>query len=212
MNRKIGNFEFTADQIMTLNPLLVIFLVLFFDRVVYKTLDSLNITPAPLKRIGVGFLFTVGSFVSAALVELFVVRNDGTVHVAWQLPQYILLCIGEVLVSVTSLELAYSQAPSSMKSFMQSYYLLTVSVGNIIVVAVASFGLPKTIVYRQVYEFLFFAGLMLAAFILFVLLSRTFKYRKLIPVEQSPVIEEELQQVEEEEQVVTTTAVVEEEY
>ncbi|XP_045358181.1 solute carrier family 15 member 2 isoform X3 [Leopardus geoffroyi] len=60
--------------------------------------------------------------------------------IAWQLPQYALVTAGEVMFSVTGLEFSYSQAPSSMKSVLQAAWLLTVAVGNIIVLVVAQFS------------------------------------------------------------------------
>lgn len=39
MNRKIGSFELGSDQITTLNPVLVIGLVIVFDRFVYKGIN-----------------------------------------------------------------------------------------------------------------------------------------------------------------------------
>lgn len=41
------------------------------------------------------------SFVCAAIVETFVRMRPHQVHVAWQIPQYVLLSVGEILVSVT---------------------------------------------------------------------------------------------------------------
>ena len=35
---------------------------------------------------------------------------------AWQLPQLVLISFAEILVSVTGLELAYSQAPPDLRS------------------------------------------------------------------------------------------------
>jgi len=206
MNRKVGSYEFTSDQITTLNPLMVIFLVIIFDRVIYRGLNAIGMTPRPLKRIGVGFLFTTASFICAALVEVAIVKRGTKVHVAWQVPQYLLLCIGEVLVSVTGLELAYSQSPKKMKGFMQSFYLLTVSVGNMIVVAVASSSVfPKSVKLRQAYEFLFFSGLMLIGFGIFLFLARSFRYRKVRPAN-----EQQQQQQEEEQQTNYGDQVIEE--
>ncbi|XP_036098714.1 solute carrier family 15 member 2 [Molossus molossus] len=62
------------------------------------------------------------------------------VSIAWQLPQYVLVSAGEVMFSVTGLEFSYSQAPSSMKSVLQAAWLLTIGVGNFIVLAVAQFS------------------------------------------------------------------------
>uniref|UniRef100_A0A8C9YXW8 Solute carrier family 15 member 2 n=1 Tax=Sander lucioperca TaxID=283035 RepID=A0A8C9YXW8_SANLU len=61
--------------------------------------------------------------------------ND--VHIAWQIPQYVLITIGEVMFSITGLEFSYSQAPANMKSVLQAGWLLTVAFGNVIVLIVA---------------------------------------------------------------------------
>src|SRR5262249_56293492 len=65
--------------------------------------------------------------------------------------------IGEVMVSITGLEFAYTQAPKKMKSTVMGFWLLTVTVGNVLVAylagiqgviarvlssVVAKFGLP----------------------------------------------------------------------
>ncbi|CAK6441705.1 unnamed protein product [Pipistrellus nathusii] len=62
------------------------------------------------------------------------------ISIAWQLPQYVLVTAGEVMFSVTGLEFSYSQAPSSMKSVLQAAWLLTIGVGNFIVLTVAQFS------------------------------------------------------------------------
>jgi len=62
------------------------------------------------------------SFILAALLDIYltVPARDcrGTVSIVWQLPQYLLIAIAEVLVSVTGLEFAYSQAPTNMRSVL----------------------------------------------------------------------------------------------
>lgn len=121
------------------------------------------------------------SFVCAAIVEIFVRMYPRQIHVAWQLPQYILLSIAEIFVSVTGLEFAYSQSPKEMKSLLQSYYLLTVSMGNVIVVVVASIpmGTLKEFPLKQVYEFAFFALLMLVGLVFHLVMAHMYKYRKI---------------------------------
>lgn len=49
----------------------------------------------------------------------------------WQIAPYALLTLGEVLVSATGLELAYSQAPLAMKGVILSLWSLCVTVGNL---------------------------------------------------------------------------------
>lgn len=63
----------------------------------------------------------------------------------WQAPQYILITTGEVLFSVTGLEFSYSEAPKSMKSVLQAGWLMTVAIGNLLVVIVAKIGLEKQV-------------------------------------------------------------------
>lgn len=86
--------------------------------------------------------------------------------IAWQLPQYVLVTAAEVMFSVTGLEFSYSQAPSSMKSVLQAAWLLTVAVGNIIVLVVAQFsGLA------QWAEFVLFSCLLLVVCLIFSVMA-----------------------------------------
>lgn len=93
------------------------------------------------------------------------------VHVAWQIPQYVLMTAGEVMFSITGLEFSYSQSPANMKSVLQAGWLLTVAFGNVIVLIVAEgAGL------EQWKEFLLFAGLLLAVCIIFSIMSVFYTY------------------------------------
>ncbi len=61
------------------------------------------------------------SFLLSGLLQLYLVELpqgqdcQGDVSIAWQLPQILLISFAEVLVSVTGLEFAYSQAPTDFK-------------------------------------------------------------------------------------------------
>ncbi|KAM8786815.1 solute carrier family 15 member 1 [Rhynchonycteris naso] len=95
-----------------------------------------------------------------------------TVNMALQIPQYFLLTCGEVVFSVTGLEFSYSQAPSNMKSVLQAGWLLTVAVGNIIVLIVAGAGQFK----EQWAEYVLFASLLLVVCIIFAIMARFYTY------------------------------------
>ncbi|NXH89894.1 S15A1 protein, partial [Edolisoma coerulescens] len=95
-----------------------------------------------------------------------------TVHMAWQIPQYFLLTCGEVVFSVTGLEFSYSQAPSNMKSVLQAGWLLTVAVGNIIVLIVA--GASK--LNKQWAEYVLFAALLLVVCVIFAIMASFYTY------------------------------------
>uniref|UniRef100_H2Y7V0 Solute carrier family 15 member 2 n=1 Tax=Ciona savignyi TaxID=51511 RepID=H2Y7V0_CIOSA len=96
--------------------------------------------------------------------------ND--VNIFWMIPQYFIITLGEVFLSVTGLEFSYSQAPPSMKSILQSLWLLTVSIGNIIVLIVAE----ARLVPNQADEYFLFAGLIFAAALIFIILAIRYKY------------------------------------
>jgi len=50
--------------------------------------------------------------------------------IMWQAPGFVLIGIGEVLASITGYEFAYEQAPPTMRSMVQSIYLLTTALGS----------------------------------------------------------------------------------
>nr|XP_021146244.1 solute carrier family 15 member 1 isoform X1 [Columba livia] len=95
-----------------------------------------------------------------------------TVHMAVQIPQYFLLTCAEVVFSVTGLEFSYSQAPSNMKAVLQAGWLLTVAVGNIIVLIVA--GASK--LSEPWAEYVLFAALLLAVSIIFAVMAYFYTY------------------------------------
>ncbi|XP_010602876.1 solute carrier family 15 member 1 isoform X1 [Fukomys damarensis] len=102
-----------------------------------------------------------------------------TVNMALQIPQYFLLTCGEVVFSVTGLEFSYSQAPSNMKSVLQAGWLLTVAVGNIIVLIVAGAGHFS----EQWAEYILFAALLLVVCIIFAIMAWFYTYVNPVEVE-----------------------------
>ncbi|XP_067459736.1 solute carrier family 15 member 1 [Thunnus thynnus] len=98
--------------------------------------------------------------------------KPNSVHMALQIPQYFFITAGEVMFSVTGLEFSYSQAPSNMKSVLQAGWLLTVAVGNFIVLIVAELAkLPK-----QWAEYVLFASLLVAVCIIFSIMAYFYTY------------------------------------
>lgn len=51
--------------------------------------------------------------------EIYTVVRPNSVNMLWQLPQFFIITIGEILFSITGLEFSYSQAPANMKSVLQ---------------------------------------------------------------------------------------------
>lgn len=61
-----------------------------------------------------------------------VVESNDT-SVLWFMIQYILMALAEVMVSVSGLEFAYTQAPKSFKSFVLAVWFLTTAVGYVLI-------------------------------------------------------------------------------
>ena len=72
-----------------------------------------------------------------------------SLSIFWQVPQYVLITLGEVLFSVAGLEFAYQQAPSSMKSFLSACWQLTNAIGNIIIIVIAEFHISNQVPISQ---------------------------------------------------------------
>ncbi|XP_073318311.1 solute carrier family 15 member 1-like [Pagrus major] len=98
--------------------------------------------------------------------------SPNTFHMAWQIPQYFLMTAGEVVFSVTGLEFSYSQAPSNMKSVLQAGWLLTVAVGNIIVLIIAEAATLED----QWAEYILFASLLVLVCIIFAVMAYFYTY------------------------------------
>ena len=107
---------------------------------------------------------------SAAAIVQEVLDRGGTPSMLWQLPQYLLLTVGEALVAVTALEFGYAQAPRAMRLTVQACGVLTGSVGNLFTAAVT-----KLVPLEGAAYFWFFAGLMLAAALAFRWVARSYR-------------------------------------
>jgi dipeptide/tripeptide permease len=169
-NRHLGSYEIEPDQVPVLNPLLILLIVPLFDKVIYPALDRRRWVFRPLHRVMVGMMLTALSFLCAALLETSL-DNGASVHVVAMVPQYLVLTIGEVLVSVTCLEFAFTQAPPAFKGVVMASWSLTTAIGNLIVVMVAEARLTT-----QATEFLIFSVLMVATVALFWFLTRGYRY------------------------------------
>jgi POT family proton-dependent oligopeptide transporter len=157
-----GSVTIEIAHAQVVNPFLVMVLIPLMN-LVYRKFDRLGIKTTPLRRITLGMMITSLSFVATAVIQAQIDQlGEGRVWIVWQLIPYVFLTLGEVMVSVTGLEFAYSQAPKRMKSTVMGFWLLTVTVGNVLVVFLAGFkNLPL------VDFFWIFAGLMAAAGVLF---------------------------------------------
>ncbi|GMR53789.1 hypothetical protein PMAYCL1PPCAC_23984, partial [Pristionchus mayeri] len=114
----------------------------------------------------------VAYFEGTEMKLLNVVEENG-MNLLWTIPQYILITMGEILISVTGLEFAYSQASADMKSVLQAVFLSSVCLGNVIDMGISG----SHIIGDPSLEFFLYAALMLAVMIIFILLANRYKYK-----------------------------------
>jgi POT family proton-dependent oligopeptide transporter len=182
MNLEVWGIKLEASQIQAANPIMVMALIPFFSYVVYPAIGKLGFEMTPLRRMSLGMILAGLSFVIVGAFQVMLDRGQ-SLSVAWQILPYLIITCSEVMVSITGLEFAYTQAPRSMKSTIMSFWLLTVAFGNLLVGVIA-----KLNVFTGAGEFFFFAGLMFLVSIVFVISAMRYKVRDFIEDETNAAL------------------------
>jgi POT family proton-dependent oligopeptide transporter len=175
MDLNWAGVEWLPSQIQAINPILVLIYIPLFTYVLYPAVNKI-FTLNPLRKIGIGMFLTVPAVLVIAWIESQLIAGK-TPTIAWQLLAYVFMTAAEVMIYQTGLELSYTQSPNSMKSIIMSFYLLTISAGNKLTSYVNQFiqnedGSTKL---GGVSYHLFFAGLILATTVLYMIYARFYK-------------------------------------
>ena len=166
--------SFYPSQISALNPLMVMALIPFNMFFLYPFITKRGWEMTPLRKMTIGMATASVAFVVVALIQARIeaAETANSVSVLWQFFPYLIMTQAEVMVSITGLEFAYTQAPTRMKSTIMGFWLLSVSLGNKLTAVVTK--LPDMDLLTSFWAF---AGLMAAAALLFALRSAFYKYR-----------------------------------
>ena len=145
---------FEPAQMQALNPALVMLIIPFNNLVVYPALARRGVVLGALTKMTIGMALAGVAYVIVGAMQM---AMDGGSHwaihvnaapeligtvqlqlepgrllaVTWQILPYAFLTMGEVLVSATGLEFAYSQAPLRMKAVIMAFWSLTTTIGNL---------------------------------------------------------------------------------
>ena len=122
VNLGFGSFTILPEQVQALNPIMVMCLIPFTSMVLYPSIEKLGLNMTPLRRMGIGMFTAALSFVIVAIAQERI-EAGATVSIMWQVVAFLVLTLAEVMVSVTGLEFAYTQAPKSMKSVIMGLWL-----------------------------------------------------------------------------------------
>ncbi|CAR29353.1 hypothetical protein ZYGR_0AD00330 [Zygosaccharomyces rouxii] len=136
----------------------------------------------PITKIFFGFMWCSASMIWAAVLQHFIYKTGpcydhpmdcpngpNNIHIGWQVPAYVLIAFSEIFASITGLEYAYSKAPTSMKSFIMSIFLLTNAFGSAIGCALSPVDTDPKYLWM-------FTGLAVASFISGCLFWLTFHH------------------------------------
>ncbi|GAT18945.1 MFS peptide transporter Ptr2 [Aspergillus luchuensis] len=165
------------DLMQNFDPISIIVFIPVLETLVYPLLRRLRIRFRPITRISLGFVVASLAMMYAAIVQHLIYSAgpcyehpgcaasevDGSttgnhVHIAIQTPAYVFIGLSEIFASVSGLEYAYTKAPPSMKSFVQSMYLLTNAFGSALAEALTPAAYDPAIMWM-------FVGLACASFV-----------------------------------------------
>ncbi|KAK3716538.1 peptide transporter ptr2 [Vermiconidia calcicola] len=143
------------DLMQNFDPISILVFIPVLDRIVYPIMRRGGYELRPMMRITIGFFLASLSLAYAAVVQHLIYTSGpcydeplnvyggcpagvdangvvipNNVHIVAQTPAYIFIGVAEIFISVTGLEYAYTKAPASMKSFVQSLYLFTNAFGS----------------------------------------------------------------------------------
>ena len=137
------------EQMQIWNAIFILIMIPFFQKVVYPSIDGHRKKPLhSLEKMTAGMGLTCITFSLVAYLQYYIDHNSiiengkcvqNCLTILAQLPQYILITMAEIMVSITGLEFAYSAAPTGMNSICSSFWLLTVAFGNLFVLIMTAF-------------------------------------------------------------------------
>lgn len=135
------------DLIQNLNPISIVIMIPILDKFIYPGLRKMGFNFTPIKRMTVGFFFAAISMVAACVTQYYIYKESpcgsyagaedcidtpAPINVWVQVLPYIFIGLGEIFTNVTSLEYAFSKAPSNMKSLVMAVNLFMSAVSSAI--------------------------------------------------------------------------------
>ncbi|MFY9925885.1 MAG: POT family MFS transporter [Opitutaceae bacterium] len=175
MDLHFAGITWLPSQIQAVNAIMILAFIPLFQYVIYPLID--RVFPlTPLRKMGLGLVVTGASFLVSAWIET-QLKAGLKPNIGWQLPAYALVTAGEIMVSITSLEFSYTQAPKTMKSIVMAVYLWSITAGNAFTALVHVFiqNPDGTLKLSGASYYLFFAGLSVASAVVFAFFASRYR-------------------------------------
>ncbi len=159
-----------------MNPLIVMVLVPLFTLGIYPRIGRFA---SPLKRMSLRHVLSPPPRISSSPRCKTASKHGAHLCVLWQTVPYLILTAAEVLFSTTGLEFAFREAAPELKSTIMSFWLLTISMGDLFVVTVTKLFASATNHAASVStgRFLQYAGMTFVVAVLFSLVAAFYQYR-----------------------------------
>jgi proton-dependent oligopeptide transporter, POT family len=173
MDRHLFGIEWKPAQIQTVNPLFILIMLPLFSYAIYPALNRV-FRLTPLRKIGIGLFACAVAFTIVGLIQVRIDHGE-TPRIIWQILAFVVLTVSEIMVSVTHLEFAYTQAPKKLKSLVMCTYLGAIALGNAFTALVnfcINSGLLKL---KGAPYFFFFVIVMIVTALLFVFFARFYR-------------------------------------
>ncbi|MAI67867.1 MAG: MFS transporter [Phycisphaerae bacterium] len=137
LNRNWLGMNWLSSQIQAVNPIMILVYIPVFQFVVYPLINKV-FKLTPIRKISIGLFVMVAGFAMVGVVQSWIDAGQRP-SIGWQVLAYAILTASEVMVSITGLEFAYTQAPKRMKSMIMALFLMSVALGNLFTAGVNHF-------------------------------------------------------------------------
>ncbi|KAK5986030.1 Peptide transporter family 1 like [Trichostrongylus colubriformis] len=111
-----------------------------------KLLDGVSFTKNQMGGVYAMVITGTDSTYETLATTVHTIAPENRVSILWQIPQYFVITVAEILFSVSGLEFAYQEASVQMKAVVQAIWLLTNAIGNIIIMAIGISAFTENLV------------------------------------------------------------------
>lgn len=181
MNLHWLGFTWEQSQVTAVNSALILIMIPLFSLWIYPAMDKIW-RMTPLRKVTVGMFVTALSFLVSAWIEV-QIGHKALPSIGWQVVAYVIITAGEILVSITVIEFAYTQAPPRMKSLVQSINLAALAVGSLFTAAVNLVIQNPDGSRRYLFGadyYMFFFWVMLGTAVVFIFVATAYKEKTYI--------------------------------
>lgn len=126
-----------SGRLPPLSPLAMIFLAPLITLTVYAGLRVLGASISSLRSTTLALGLGASSFFVGAVLEHYISTSTRRLSILWQVPQYALMSLAELVMARSGAARLYRDAPPALRSAVLAAWLLAVAAGNLAVVLVA---------------------------------------------------------------------------